>query len=295
MSLINSEDHDYIQCIHEVANKIKNAEYILIGAAAGMSASNGPNFYAKNDPIYLDNFKVYEDKYHAGSIWNNYYLREYSGHDWESRELYWGFKITLLHFILNEPAYQAYTDLKEVLKGKDYDIVTTNQDTQFAKAFPEKDIAIIQGDDRYLQCSRRCHDKVYESTQLINDLFPQIKNGELPKDLIPLCPKCGAEMIEWVRGFKFLEGTFYDEQYEKNRNFIKKAETRKTIYLELGVGLMTPEFIKDPFINFTNSNPNSIYIIVNPKDAIVPDIIEKRAIPVKYDIGKVMSDLKEIV
>ena len=134
---------------------------------------------------------------------------------------------------------------------------------------------------------------VDESSKLIDDLFSKIKDGNLPKDLIPRCPKCGADMHEWVRGFNFLECSFYDEQYEKYRKFIKKADTAKTVYLELGVGLMTPEFIKDPFIDFTRNNPNSTYITVNPKDAIVPKIIENKAIPVRYDIGKVMSDLKK--
>ena len=295
MSLIISNDHEYVQTLHNVADAIKSAEYILVGGAAGMSASNGPNPYDRNDPKYLANFKDFEDKYHAGSIWNTYYLKEYTGRDWESRESYWGFKITLMHFDLHEPIYQPYIDLKEVLSQKDYDIVTTNQDTQFARAFPEKDVAVIQGDWRYLQCSKRCHDKVYESSKLCDELFAHVKNGELPKDLIPRCPKCGGEMHEWVRGFNFLEGSFYEEQYNKYRKFIQKASNKKTVYLELGVGKMTPMFIKDPFIDFTHENPNSTYIPVNPKDAIVPKAIENRSIPVRYDIGKVMSDLKKII
>ena len=50
MSLIPSNDNDYVQTLHKVANEIQNAEYILV---AGMSASCGPNYYAKDDPIYL--------------------------------------------------------------------------------------------------------------------------------------------------------------------------------------------------------------------------------------------------
>ena len=150
MSFITSNDDEYVQTLQKVANEIKNAEYILVGGAAGMSASCGPNYYAKNDPIYLKNFKVFEDKYKAGSIWNNYYLIKTTGRNWESRESYWGFKITLMHFNLHEPIYQPYLDLKDILKDKDFDIVTTNQDTQFSRAFPEKDVAVIQGDWRYL-------------------------------------------------------------------------------------------------------------------------------------------------
>lgn len=59
--------------------------------------------------------------------------------------------------------------------------------------------------------------------------------------------------------------------------------------------MMTPMFIKDPFIDFTVYNQNSTYITVNPRDVFVPEIIEKRSIPVRYDISKVLSDIKKIM
>lgn len=54
-----------------------------------------------------------------------------------------------MHFNLHEPIYQPYLDLKEILINKEFDIVTTNQDTQFSREFPEKDVADIQDDWRY--------------------------------------------------------------------------------------------------------------------------------------------------
>ena len=60
MSLIVSDDHKYVQTLHNVADAIKNAEYILVGGAAGMSTAGGPNPYDPNDPIYLANFKDME-------------------------------------------------------------------------------------------------------------------------------------------------------------------------------------------------------------------------------------------
>lgn len=64
-----------------------------------------------------------------------------------------------------------------------------NQDTQFAREFPEKDVAIIQGDWRYFQCTKPCHDKVYDFSEKCDELFPKIVDGNLPTDLIPRCPK----------------------------------------------------------------------------------------------------------
>lgn len=141
MSLNN--DIQYNNTILKVSNAIKNADYILVGGASGMSAAGGPNWYDDNDKIY---FQDIQNKYHAGSIWKNLYLEECTHQHWKSREDWWGFLITLMHFINHEEVYQPYKDLKEILEGKEFDIVTTNQDGQFVKAFPEKNVAIIQGD-----------------------------------------------------------------------------------------------------------------------------------------------------
>ena len=294
MSII-TPDKEYQETLEKVAEKIKDAEYILIGGAAGMSSASGINSYDINDPIYLENFKDIEAKYHAGSIWRLYYLKEYTGQDWESREDYWGFITTLMHFDLHERIYQPYIDLKEILANKNYDIVTTNQDVQFPRAFPEKDVAVIQGDWRYLQCSRRCHDKVYPSVELCDKLFSHVKDGKLPSDLIPRCPKCNAEMHEWVRGPRFLQGSFYDEQYEKYRNFMDKAKKTKSVLLELGVGMMTPMFIKEPFMSIADDNHNCTYIPINPKHAIIPKVIEGNSIAVRYDLARFLNDLKKLI
>ncbi|AUX12201.1 NAD-dependent protein deacetylase [Latilactobacillus sakei] len=286
---------DYQITLQKTAAAIKAADYIIVGGAAGMSAATGPDWYNPGDPTYLAKFKAIEAKYHAGSIWRNGYLEQYIGRTWDNQGDYWGFKLTLIHFVLNEPVYQPYRDLKAVLKGKDFEIVTTNQDHQFTTAFPEKDVAVIQGDWSYFQCNNRCHDKVYPNRDLVERLYSQVVDGHLPENLIPRCPKCGAEMNEWVRGLNFLEGEFYEAQYAKYRAFNKKAENKKTVYLELGVGMMTPMFIKEPFMNLTYQNPQATYITVNPKDAIVPKELTDRGIPVKYDLAKVLADLKPML
>ena len=83
-----STDDDNFQTLQKVANAIQNAEYIFVVGAAGISATEGPNYYSKDDPIYLKHFQAFEDKYKAGSICNNYNLIKATGRNWESRESY---------------------------------------------------------------------------------------------------------------------------------------------------------------------------------------------------------------
>lgn len=72
--------------------------------------------------------------------------------------------------ILDARTGQPYYDLSEILKDKNYYILTTNQDTQFSRIFSEEKISAIQGDWRYFQCSRRCHDELYDSVETLHKL-----------------------------------------------------------------------------------------------------------------------------
>ena len=45
-----------------------------------------------------------------------------------------------------------------MLRDKDFHILTTDQDTQFVKLYPEEKVSEIQGDHRFFQCSLCCQD-----------------------------------------------------------------------------------------------------------------------------------------
>ena len=71
---------------------------------------------------------------------------------------------------------------------------------------------------------------------------------EVPAELVPRCPHCGAEAFPWVRGYgNFLQGELYEEQYRKVSNWLDAHAREKILFLELGVGRMTPAFIQEPF------------------------------------------------
>ena len=197
--------------------------------------------------------------------------------------------------ILDAETGQPYKDLFEILKDKNYYILTTNQDTQFTRVFPEEKISAIQGDWRYFQCSRRCHDELYDSVETLHKLNDSIDADlRVPSELIPRCPKCGAEMEPWVRSWVFLEGRKYREEHSKLNAFLKKNMHKKVLFLELGVGRMTPMFIQEPFWNMTYAWPNAFYITINPRDAIVPEELKQKSLAIREDIAKVLSDARKI-
>lgn len=86
-----------------------------------------------------------------------------------------------------------------------------------------------------------------------------------PSDLVPRCPDCGRVMTLWVRDYHFLEGSHWQQQVDRYRNFLKTHRNERILFLELGVGDMTPNIIKLPFWKMTEELPKACYIVINTK------------------------------
>lgn len=281
---------DYEEQIRSLIDHIQEADAIVVGAASGMSAAAGYRHYYERDKDFVDNLGDFEKKYGYHNSFDGFYYR------YRTSEERWAFIAKNLCMILEAKTGQPYQDLFEILKDKNYYILTTNQDTQFTRLFPEEKISAIQGDWRYFQCSRRCHDALYDSVETLHKLNDAIDSDlKVPSSMIPRCPKCGAEMEPWVRSFVFLEGQKYREEYRKLNTFLKENMHRNVLFLELGVGRMTPMFIQEPFWNMTYAWQNAFYITINPRDAIVPEELKHKGLAIHEDVAKVLSDTKRFL
>ncbi len=116
----------------------------------------------------------------------------------------------------------------------------------------------------------------------------------IPTEMIPHCPQCGAELEPWVRGYTFLEGAKYKDEYRKIREFLQQHNSDKILFLELGVGRMTPMFIQEPFWNLTYQLPQAFYITINPKDALLPKEIADKGLAIREEIVQVLKEAVEI-
>ncbi len=267
-----------------LCTKIQEADAILAGAAAGMSAACGYNFFYQNDSYFQKYLGEFHKKYGYVGAFNGFY------HRYPSAEARWAFLARMCYMEYECETGRPYYDLMKLLEGKTYHIMTTNQDFQFTRVVPEEKLSAIQGDSRYFQCSRRCHDEIFYNEEMVYVMNAAIDEQlRIPTEMIPRCPRCGAELEPWVRGYTFLEGAKYKDEYRKINEFIQEYKNKKMLFLELGVGRMTPMFIQEPFWNLTYQLPQAFYITINPKDAILPKELAAKGLTIKEDIAQVLE------
>ena len=279
----------YKKQIYEFAKRVKEADYIIVGGASGLSAAGGGDFYYGNTPSFQKYFGKFAEKYGFNGAFDG------MGYHFDTREEYWGYVATFLYTTQTAPVREPYIDLHEILKKKDFHILTTNQDTQFVKLYKEEQVSEIQGDHRFFQCSKCCCDETWDAMKPVEKMIKSMGKGtSVLTELIPHCPYCGAEAFPWVRGYgNFLQGKKYDEQYQKISEYIQKNVKKEILFLELGVGRLTPMFIQEPFWSLTYSLPNAYYISVNAEYYFLPEQIEKKGFSIVGDIRKVLKDVND--
>ena len=270
--------------IRRLAREIESADCVVVGGASGLSSAGGADFYYGDTPSFRRYFGKFAETYGIKGAFDG------TMRHWEDRAAFWAYLATFLHTTLSAEVREPYRHLDALLAGKDFFVITTNQDTQFVKLYPEEKIAEIQGDHRFFQCSVCCTDDTWDAIEPVRAMTAAMGDGiTIPEELIPRCPHCGREAFPWVRGYgNFLQGKKYEAEYEKASKYLLERLEKKVLFLELGVGRMTPMFIQEPFWQLTYSLPNARYIAVNDRYDFLPQAIESKGMVIVGDINEVL-------
>ena len=274
------------ESIRTTAELIRHADAVLVGAGSGLSSAAGYNHYHRN-AVFEANFHDFEEAYGIQSLFHGFY------YIYSKPEQQWGFYSRYIKFMEDAPAGQPYIDLVEILKDKEYFILTTNCDIQTPKVFPEDRICQFQGDFRYFQCSQPCHDKLYESHDLVSAMLDNMEGLEVPAEWIPRCPECGWKMVPWVQDNTFLQGEAWQTAYQRYEDFVRKYQGKKLLLLELGVGEMTPSIIKLPFWELTAKNENVFYACLNREASHSPEHLRGRSLYLQGDLAETLAALRQ--
>lgn len=275
--------------IDELLKQVNLADAIVVGGGSGMSNAAGMDFWYEASPLFLKHMQYYYDKYHFEGLFNGFY------NHFDSEEEHWAFLVLAIHLIFTEPAQKpTYEYLKKIIGNKPAHYITTNQDGLFKQYFDEKSISEIQGSWSFFQSSNPQTDKhLYPAEPIVNDLLPKIKDHKLDEKYFPESPVDGSTFIPWVRGPEFLEDKRYYDEYQKFNDFINKHKDKRVLFIEMGVGRMTPMFIQEPFWEMTKYLDNSFYININPKDALTNPMIQDKSLLIGDDINEVLKEASE--
>ena len=275
----------YSEQVQKLKDEMETADAIVIGAGAGMSTSAGMSYGGERFEKYFSDFH------------KKYGIRDmYSGgfYPYDTLEEYWAWWSR--HIFINR--YDAgigkpYSDLLELIKDKNYFVLTTNVDHQFQLAgFDKKRLFYTQGDYGLWQCSKACHDKTYDNEETIRRMIAEQKNMKVPSELIPKCPVCGAPMTMNLRcDNSFVQDEGWYAASKRYDDFIHRHKNLHILFLELGVGANTPGIIKYPFWQMTAKNSKAFYTCVNHGESFCPREIVKQSICIDEDIGKVIETI----
>jgi NAD-dependent SIR2 family protein deacetylase len=272
--------------IDQLKKVIEKADAIVIGAGAGLSTSAG---FIYNGERFEKNFSDFQEKYGFNDMYSGGF---YPYNTFEEHWAYWSRYIYVNRYC--DAPLPVYDTLFEIVKNKDYFVITTNVDHCFQKAgFDKKRLFYTQGDYGLFQCSVPCSDDTYDNEQIIMEMIKQQKDMKIPSDLIPKCPKCGKPMTNNLRSDNtFVQDKGWYSAAERYENFIRTRKNQNILFLELGVGYNTPGIIKYPFWKMTDENPNAIYACLNFGEAVCPKEIKNKSICINSDIGEVLTALR---
>lgn len=287
--------------IARLKKEIETAGAVIIGAGAGLSTSAGLTYSGERFERYFSDFA---QKYGIEDIYSGGF---YPFPDEETRWAWWARHIYYNRYI--DPPKPVYNDLLELVKDKDYFVITTNVDHQFQRAgFDKSRMFYTQGDYGLFQTVDGRNGMTYDNEDWVmsameaqgfvrdeGGVFQIPEDGSvsmrIPAELIPKTPDGKAVTNNLRADMTFVQDEGWHEASANYARFLKDHEKGHVLYLELGVGTNTPVIIKFPFWVMVSENPGAVYACINYREAYAPKQLAAQSICIDGDIWEVLKTL----
>lgn len=281
---------------------LDGADAIVIGAGAGLSTSAGLTYSGERfERVFFD----FAGKYGIRDMYSGGF---YPFPDDETRWAWWARHIYFNRYI--DPPRPVYRKLLELVREKNYFVITTNVDHQFQRAgFDKGRLFYTQGDYGLFQSVNPAIQETFDNEAwtmqaMTAQGFLKDESGvfrvpgdgrismRIPSELVPSCPTDGSDVVMNLRADdSFVEDAGWHRASAAYADFLNEHRTGRVLYLELGVGANTPVIIKYPFWQMTLENPEAVYACLNYGEAFCPKAIEGQSICVDSDIGDALDGL----
>ena len=246
----------FVQRLDKAKKAIDEADYVIIGAGAGLSTAAGVEYTGERFEKY---FKDFIEEYGFTDMYSSGF---YPFKSQEEKWAYWARHVFANRYDVGKT--DVYQKLLELVKDKEYFVLTTNVEHQFwINGFEDERIFATQGDYGLLQCEKGCHDKLYSNRNQVFEWVEKTENFRIPSDLVPKCPVCGGDMdLNLRKDNYFVEDVKWHEMNRNYSDFLNRIDG-KFVFLEIGVGFNTPGIIRYPFEQMTYNNDDATLIRLN--------------------------------
>jgi len=290
------------EAIARLSDAFRQADAVMIGAGAGLSTAAGLVYTGERFARYFSDFGErygFHDMYSGGF------------YPYETQEEFWAYwsRYIWVNRYMDAPK-PVYHDLFNLVKDRDYFVLTTNVDHCFQKAgFEKKRLFYTQGDYGLFQCSEPCCKRTWDNESVIREMIlaqgfvigegnePIVPDGatpamRVPMDLLPKCPNCGKPLTMNLRSDdRFVEDDGWGEAAVEYEAWVTAHQAMRVVYLEIGVGWNTPGIIKYNFWNLACKNESAVYACLNCDDARIPKELARRGIGIEGDSARVIAFL----
>lgn len=268
-----------------IAEKIKGADAILIGASNGLSITEGLHLFADN-AAFEEVFGNFKQRYGLRCILQGMTAR------WSSEEEKWAFWARLIHRYCGQyRPTPVMEDLKAIVGEKDYFVVTSNGECHFELCgFDPEKIYEIEGNWLTMQCAGRCHETRYPSLELAEKLAAAERDGQIPAELVPRCPQCGGPMeIHMGAGQYMIPDAGVQDRFQA---FLARCHGKNLVVLELGIGWRN-QLIKAPLMRLVAQETNATYVTINLGEVYIADNIKEKSFGLDGRLDELLPALRE--
>lgn len=273
--------------IEELLKLVDGADTVIIGTGPNLMRA-GRSDYSAPTGTYQNFFGAFEDRMHLGSVAAGVSMRQ-----WPNPGVEWAFWALYEDFLSKAHVPQAFQDLKALVEGKKWHVITATEDGLARRAFGDEHVTLLQGDHAWLQCEKRCEDELYGTLETMEPKMREIRDCAFPSSALPKCPHCGADLIFWTYGYHFLEGAKKQEQFQRWNDFLQQNMNSKILFVTAGVGL-SDKHIKMPFWQMVQQHPSARFVAIEAEQATPPEEIAEKCLVFEEDIAGVLRRAVEL-
>ncbi len=165
----------------------------------------------------------------------------------------------------NEAVISAYQLLENLIREKNYFIVSTCKDKYITYTKLKKDRMVFPcGNYQYLQCAKKCEDELFDASGYVEEIIAKVDGTNKNIDL-PTCRKCGAPLVFNNVYVENYNENGYIAQWKVYSKWLQGTLNQKLCILELGVGVSYPTVIRWPFEKIAFFNQKSVFYRVHSK------------------------------